>query len=168
MASKTSFSTEDIDNDEDGTNLYTPTSSSNTAELVVGLNDLLSSLKMIESNTPCLWPEKTFLLLERDSKRVLALRDGKVRLIDQESMCMSDSPRNLSCHWRCVENSSRWWGLRNAVSGMYLGEIYPGEKPLRRTNILGASSPEFTESNRIHPRQHPDGDMSCSWFMARS
>lgn len=151
-ASSTAFSTEEINNDEDGTNLYTPTNISDTAELVEGLDNLLSSLKMIESDTPCLWPEKTFILLERNSKRVLALRDGKVCLIDQYDMCISYCSRDLGCHWRCVENSSRWWGLRNAVSGMYLGEMYPGEKPLRRTNMLVTSSPEFTEFNRIHPR----------------
>lgn len=155
LVSRTPCSTEDADYNEDEEDIDTSTYNSILGETDEETKILIARLRMSASDTTCLWPEKSFILLERDSKRVLALRDGKVCLIDQKSM--SNSAYDLSCHWHCFEDSNRWWGLRNAVSGMYLGQLYPEKIPFNKTNMLVASSPQFNESSRLYPRENPDG-----------
>lgn len=112
----------------------------------------------IERGTTCPGEGKTYAILEKASKRVMTLRNGVAVLIDTKGLM--NHFIDVSCHWHCDEDEpSHWWGLRNAVSGMYLGEVRPEWYPVETTTTLPlvACSEYLTESRWIYSRQHPDG-----------
>lgn len=152
-------------------NIYTPTQNSDS-----GKEDLLRlsmNTNSIERGATCPWREKTYVIIEKASKRAMALRYGDIVLTDTQGLInhFVDS----SCHWHCSENEvSGWWGFRNAASGMFLGEGHTSyDNPYGNSygpsygnahwntakglGLLVASSRVHNESQWIHIKQHPDG-----------
>lgn len=140
--------------------IYTPTRSSDSS-IEEDLFRLSLNRNSIERGATCPWREKTYVLVEKFSKRVMALRHGKIVLIDTQGFI--NHFVDFSCHWHCSENkASGWWGFCNAASGMFLGEAHTSYNSSygsasNAPRLLVASSKAHNESQWIYIKQHPDG-----------
>lgn len=105
------------------------------------------------SSLSCPFKGGRFVILERESGRVITLRKGKLVLCLEGNEHDIDSYRYGPSHWDCVENEHLWFGFENVASGKFIG--HNDKKQHEWRFIAEASAHE--EWEWFCTRAHPNG-----------
>lgn len=89
------------------------------------------------------WPESTFQIIEKGSRRAITLAGDQLKLLSAVN-----EPSHWDTHWLCVKQNG-YFGFQNPMTGKYLGHdgkgrVYAVEGRLRNWELFS-------------PRMHPDG-----------
>lgn len=126
--------------DDDGCNTPSHTTLVSDTESVEG--PLSSGIE-----TSCPWPGCKYIIRETESKLVIALKDGG---LDLYALPTKETVNyDLGLYWNCVEKNDGWLGLKNTVSGGFIG--------LAKSPSFNATNLDHTMRHSFCARQHPDG-----------
>ncbi|ROV98369.1 hypothetical protein VMCG_07137 [Cytospora schulzeri] len=119
-------------------NIQTPDST--TAD---GLSDTTSTagIDLLSDEVP--WPGETYKIQHRDSRRLITLEEGELRL-----RLPSAAKAAGGCHWVCVEKNG-WLGFRSPVSATYMGHDNKG--------AIWCKKQHHKSYESFCVRRHPDG-----------
>ncbi|RAH49865.1 uncharacterized protein BO95DRAFT_479139 [Aspergillus brunneoviolaceus CBS 621.78] len=130
--------------DDDGRTTPPHTTLASDTEAVEG--SLTSSIEI-----SCPWPGGKYIIRETESKLVIALKNGGLGLYALPTKETVDY--DLGFYWNCVENDKGWLGLRNTVSGGFIGLASVQSS---KAKISNATSLYHTMRHSFCARQHPD------------
>lgn len=126
---------------------YTPTST--TAD---GLSETASTvgIGLLSDDVP--WPGKTYKIRHRESRRLITLAEGTLRLQLPEA-----TKATGGTYWFCAENNG-WWGFRNSISGTYIGySVITSVDYTATTGRFTANTQQYGAEQCFCIRRHPEG-----------
>ncbi|KAL2826756.1 hypothetical protein BJY01DRAFT_229559 [Aspergillus pseudoustus] len=106
-------------------------------------------------------PNATFIIRDRSTGLVIALKDGELGLHPDEKSPSSgghitsyEHQHGRGSHWHCVENEDFWLGFRSSVSKQYIG--HNNKKENNKWRFI-AKADQHRGWEYFCAREHPEG-----------